>query len=89
MSKEYIERSFIKNLFKHYEEYPWTKDAILSEIKKRIEREPKADVVEVVRCKNCKHFDTDAFRRTVCVRDFQIICVKGDDFCSYGERKDK
>lgn len=62
---------------------------MLSDILEFIEDTPTADVVEVVRCKDCKHFDTDAFRRTVCVRDFQIICVKDNDFCSYGKKIDK
>ena len=46
------------------------------------------DIVEVVRCKNCKHCLTD---------DYTIYCdsAKGldqilpDDYCSYGERKEE
>ena len=53
---------------------------------------PATDVVEVVRCRDCKAFvrnsrvDTD---RGDCYR-YGIGCVqikKIDDFCSYGERK--
>ena len=52
-------------------------------------KEPSADVVEVVRCKECKHKYYDGN---------QIICQKlywcdgnnfepsAEDFCSYGER---
>ena len=47
-----------------------------------IESVPTADVVSVVRCKDCKHL-------------FYTMCAacgflphKPDDFCSYGERKD-
>lgn len=46
-----------------------------------------ADVVEVVRCKDCKYFDAvDCCNASITtfphgVRDF-------DDYCSYGERKD-
>lgn len=42
---------------------------------------PSADVVEVVRCKDCIHngsFDTD------CPIDWA-----GKDYCSFGERKDE
>ena len=40
----------------------------------------KADYVEVVRCKDCKHhYEND---------DFICIGVKDDDFCSYGERRE-
>ena len=44
------------------------------------------DVAKVVRCKDCRHKETDAFNRTVCKRDFTIIEIKNNDFCSYGER---
>lgn len=49
-------------------------DAIVSEA-------PAADVVEVVRCKDCKWFDA-------CVNGnvFKILDV--EDYCSYGEKKD-
>lgn len=44
---------------------------------------PTADVVEVVRCKDCKHlFGTLC---TVC----GLLSRKPEDFCSYGERKDR
>ena len=51
---------------------------ILQEIK----RIPTADVVEVVRCKDCKHFVEEEFCMGI-----GIIC-RFDDFCSYGERKE-
>lgn len=47
----------------------------------------KADVVEVVRCKDCKHFMTDTFKRTMCNRTFTMFEMNENDFCSYGERK--
>ena len=46
---------------------------------------PTADVVEVVRCKDCKWWHTEG-----CV--FRKDAVEGlptaDDFCSHGERKE-
>ena len=52
------------------------------------------DAVEVVRCKDCTHYDNDK-----CICNFhseepQIyatfsVDMTPDDFCSYGERKDK
>lgn len=44
------------------------------------------DVVQVVRCKNCKYSreeDCDMYGCTM-FRDMR----KGDDFCNYGERKE-
>lgn len=48
-----------------------------------IDNAPTVDAVEVVRCKDCKHYD---------IGGSCIICGfqsrKPDDFCSYGERKE-
>lgn len=44
--------------------------------------ERKKDLVEVVRCKDCKHCAHDKW----CER--RTLFVFADDFCSYGERKD-
>lgn len=48
-----------------------------------IDKVPSADVVEVVRCKNCKHLykDGECPLRTWFTHD-------EDDYCSYGERKE-
>ena len=51
-------------------------------------KQSTADVVEVVRCKDCKHLIKDIFDRTACNRTFDMFGVLKDDFCSYGERKD-
>lgn len=41
---------------------------------------PSADVVEVVRCKECKHNAGGTC-------EYTEISVKDDDYCSYGERE--
>lgn len=46
---------------------------------------PAADVVEVVRCKDCKYFRLGF---DVCRHDLALNCCNRDDFCSYGERKE-
>lgn len=54
---------------------------------------PPADVVEVVRCKDCKHLDkgeNDSESWCECTAHFgKYFAVNEDDFCSYGERKDE
>lgn len=83
MAKEYIER---KPLLKFIEDglnnpdksKAFGHDAI--EIMTEVQYAPAADVVEVVRCKDCKMFNT-------------YNCPMGEintrnDFCSYGERRD-
>ena len=57
-----------------------------------INNELSADVVEVVRCGACKHWEcnpnTDKYG--VCKKasydDFEVI-MDSDDFCSYGDKK--
>ena len=53
----------------------------------KIKQTPAADVVEVVRCKDCKNLypdDTGKLHWCDCHRMF----VGLDDFCNYGKRKD-
>ena len=48
---------------------------------------PTVDAVEVVRCKDCKHyhdFETHFDCNHICGMDY----VQPNDFCSYGERKE-
>ena len=51
---------------------------------------PTVDAVEVVRCKNCKHY---LLPQGFCSHDrheyqTQAVWQEDDDFCSYGERRD-
>lgn len=57
-------------------------------VKQAIDEAPTADVVEVVSCNDCKRKEIDAFGRTVCVRNGQMIEIKDNDFCSYGQRRE-
>lgn len=55
-----------------------------------IERQPTADVVEVVRCKDCKHWGGTTYG-FVCRKFSGIdtkICMGADHYCSYGERRE-
>ena len=47
-----------------------------------INKVPTADVVEVVRCKDCNHWID---------RECQVfsMMMNDDDYCSYGERREK
>lgn len=47
-----------------------------------IRSQPTADVVEVVRCKDCTEWDKDEYE---CSHWYGF---REDDYCSYGERKD-
>ena len=53
-----------------------------------IAAEPAADVVPVVRCKDCKHMEFTPVKNRYC-RAWGRIQTMGDDgFCNFGERKD-
>lgn len=55
-------------------------------------RIPVSDVIEVVRCKDCKYAKKS--KDVLGVPDYEclktdITCLDADDFCSYGEREDE
>ena len=54
-----------------------------------IEKQPTADVVEVIRCKDCKHYkkiNYDDISQNTC--EITTKRQQPDDYCSYGERKE-
>ena len=69
--------------------------ATMTGAKREIAEMPAADVVPVVRCKDCKHFN---FEHMECENEAVSTDHEGgasyslnfylDDFCSYGERKE-
>lgn len=49
---------------------------------------PSADVVPVVRCRECKKSSCDEkYGNRWCNRNWGCVLVKDDDFCSHGERE--
>lgn len=49
-----------------------------------IDKAPTVDAVEVVRCKNCKHFTKEeGLSGGMC--DEHNVWIDDNDFCSYGE----
>lgn len=63
-------------------------DDIFIEIERTIDEQPTADVVEVVRCKDCKNYDNQ-FSVDNCGWCDEFNCGTSDErFCSYGERKE-
>lgn len=80
MSDEYINRNELLNVIstnvaeKHNERCSQLLEAILLA--------PTADVVEVVRCKDCK-----CFILNMCGKSNGLTGADKMDFCSYGERR--
>lgn len=95
MPKKYIEREVliesIKNRFKKLIDEGYVYEEIVecnAEISRIIDAQPTADVVEVVRCKDCKY---SSFIKSCS----KYECSKGcgalkfsNDFCSLGKRGD-
>ena len=49
---------------------------------------PAADVVEVVRCSECKYFGKELKQSKHSCLNYQLPYCLENDYCSYGERKD-
>lgn len=52
---------------------------------RRINRAPVADIVEVVRCKDCKYIETTEYGGYCCANDEGVAY---NDYCGYGERRE-
>ena len=89
MAKEYIEREAAKRellswaVCINHPEYLIKDDALHI-----IESMPAADVIKVVRCKDCKHCDPENYHCDHPMSTAAPLRRNPDDFCSYGERKD-
>ena len=82
--KEYIERgALMKKIFPYGHIVDQRNYSInAASIQKAIQDAPAADVVEVVRCKDCRHCGT-----SLCAMDTYGFDVVEEGFCSYGERE--
>ena len=103
MNEEYIEREAAKRellswaVSINHPEYLMRDDALHV-----IDSIPTADVVKVLRCKECKYFlqysekykqevecaDGDCFIKCLHSEEVQYCPCKNDDYCSFGERRD-
>ena len=68
-------------------------DDWVEQIVNRLRNDPEAEWVEIIRCKDCKHYqfaDNRAFGFPVKRCEWTgFEDVDDDDFCSRGERKDE
>ena len=56
-----------------------------------VETAPAADVIEVVRCKECRFYEANSCfnRQWDLESSTEVPMVSENDFCSYGERKEQ
>ena len=83
----YIDAELIQKLkYKCIAKYPLSYVDGIFAFAKEIADIPTADVVEVVRCKDCEYKSIMSDGKTLaCIR--QCAYKKPTDFCSYGERR--
>ena len=65
--------------------------ALALAIQKDVNSIPAADVVEIVRCKECQHWKTEHPKANgyhCCYRIHNAFPMREDDFCSRGKRKE-
>lgn len=78
------------NMGKELEGYAAVLSVPLPVVRQNIKDAPTVDAVEVVRCRECKHenvYRAISDKNTWC--EYWGIDPSFDDFCSYGERKEK
>lgn len=69
----------------------WLNDWSTLGVLAAVDKIPTVDAVEVVRCKDCKHYNTtmnECESLNFWYSEDGCLPVEDDDFCSYGERKD-
>ena len=69
-----------------YEEIFWT-ESEQAVVRNFLAKLPRVDAVEVVRCKDCKHFGHNIENDTYCRCTGGLSDPEENDFCSYGERR--
>ena len=80
--KRFIDESKIKFTGETFTDDTCETYVRLSDVRQAIAQTPTADVVEVVRCKDCKNYNGHRYCH------YYMETVLDDDFCSYGERGD-
>lgn len=84
---EYINREDAKKAL-----IGWDTDPTDEEIEYALDNIPTADAVEVVRCRDCRHYKFYNLspkweaKKKSCLRAAKLN-VNEDDYCSYGERR--
>ena len=84
--------AFTRSIIKHRAPYDYYDDGYIDAVE-RIEEwleQNTVDAVEVVRCKDCKHYMLweDSDDKKTCAKSIGLMVSDPDDFCSYGEKRE-
>lgn len=89
MEKDYIKREAVIDILNAKADMALgTPKQVFLSVAKMVELLPTADVVEVVRCKDCKNLIFLNDGSPECSRVY-LGNVHANDYCSYGERKEQ
>ena len=77
---EYIEREALRDAL-------YDADAITMQGVKILNQFPTADVVPVVRCRECK-WKYEGYDQYCCIKHTGMVLITPDSFCSYGEKRE-
>lgn len=70
----------------------WTTDADIDNVQKFLDEQPTVDVVEVIRCKDCKHYLNSTEKCGLIDTRLHFYETNkvwaSDSFCSWGERSE-
>lgn len=86
MSKYYKAEDIIKAINDGQNKWYSNETLRNSMLKFLVEDIPSADVVEVVHCKDCKHYVSDGGAIMEC--EIYEVPTEDNHYCGYGERKD-
>ncbi len=82
---EYINKQVLIRMFNAKSDMALgTPKVVFGAAAKMVEKLPAADVVSVVRCRDCRFWKKDLH---YC--EYFDFCITVNDFCSYGERRDE
>lgn len=89
----YIDADALKEAIKYYHSHTGDQSTNAEHyaygvVLKYIDRTPTANVVEVVRCKDCKYWTTKNDGYCSNMGALVLVGDKNSNFCGYGERKD-
>jgi hypothetical protein len=65
--------------------FPCGESVRTESVRATIDHMPTVDAIPVVRCKDCKWWNTDEIHKCVAYDAFRI--TDADDYCAWGERK--
>lgn len=92
MADEYIRKQdAVDALDRIFDNVPMELTTEILRLRRELRGLHAADVVEVVRCKDCKHWQTD-WNPSIPDRHYCAVMdsmMKADDFCSYGEKREE